>query len=65
MHRLRSVGRSSLISSRTAARRLRVYGLADLGAIVTPLNAKDFAAYMQSETVKWADVVKQAGLKFE
>jgi len=39
--------------------------LADLGAIVTPLNAKDFGAYMQSETMKWADVVKQAGLKFE
>jgi tripartite-type tricarboxylate transporter receptor subunit TctC len=39
--------------------------LADLGAIVTPLNAKDFGAYIQSETVKWANVVKQAGLKFE
>jgi tripartite-type tricarboxylate transporter receptor subunit TctC len=38
--------------------------LADLGAIVTPMNAKDFGAYIQSETAKWADVVKKAGLKF-
>jgi tripartite-type tricarboxylate transporter receptor subunit TctC len=38
--------------------------LADLGAVVSPLNAKDFGAYIQSETVKWADVVKQAGVKF-
>lgn len=39
--------------------------LGDLGAIVTPLGAKDFGDYIQSETVKWADVVKKAGLKFE
>jgi tripartite-type tricarboxylate transporter receptor subunit TctC len=39
--------------------------LADLGAIVTPMNAKEFGAYIQSETVKWADVVKKAGLKFQ
>jgi tripartite-type tricarboxylate transporter receptor subunit TctC len=38
--------------------------LGDLGAIVTPMNAKDFGAYIQSETAKWADVVKKAGLKF-
>jgi tripartite-type tricarboxylate transporter receptor subunit TctC len=38
--------------------------LGDLGAIVTPMGAKDFGAYIQSETVKWADVVKKAGLKF-
>jgi len=38
--------------------------LGDLGAIVTPLNAKQFGDYIQSETVKWADVVKKAGLTF-
>jgi tripartite-type tricarboxylate transporter receptor subunit TctC len=39
--------------------------LGDLGAIVTPMGAKDFGAYIQSETVKWAGVVKKAGLKFQ
>ena len=38
--------------------------LGDLGALVTPLDAKGFGAYIRSETVKWADVVKKAGLKF-
>jgi tripartite-type tricarboxylate transporter receptor subunit TctC len=38
--------------------------LGDLGAIVTPMNAKEFGAYIQSETKKWADVVKKAGLTF-
>jgi len=38
--------------------------LGDLGAIVTPMSAKDFGAYIQSETKKWADVVKKARLKF-
>jgi tripartite-type tricarboxylate transporter receptor subunit TctC len=37
--------------------------LGDLGAIVTPMGAKDFGAYIQSETAKWADVVKKAGVK--
>jgi tripartite-type tricarboxylate transporter receptor subunit TctC len=39
--------------------------LADLGAVITPLDAKAFGAYMRSEAVKWADVVKKAGLKFD
>jgi len=38
--------------------------LETLGAVVTPMNAKDFGAYIQSETTKWADVVKKAGIKF-
>jgi tripartite-type tricarboxylate transporter receptor subunit TctC len=38
--------------------------LGDLGAIVTPMNAKEFGGYIQSETAKWADVVKKAGLTF-
>jgi tripartite-type tricarboxylate transporter receptor subunit TctC len=38
--------------------------LGDLGAIVTPMGSKEFAAYIQSETVKWADVIKKAGLTF-
>ncbi len=35
---------------------------ADLGAIVEPLNSTRFDAYMRAELVKWADVVKKAGL---
>jgi tripartite-type tricarboxylate transporter receptor subunit TctC len=36
--------------------------LTDMGAIVQPLNSKQFSDYMRSELVKWADVVKKAGI---
>jgi tripartite-type tricarboxylate transporter receptor subunit TctC len=36
---------------------------ADLGAIVQPLNSKEFTAYVNSELTKWADVVKKAGIE--
>jgi tripartite-type tricarboxylate transporter receptor subunit TctC len=39
--------------------------LTELGAIVTPMGSKEFGAFIQSEIVKWADVIKKAGLKFE
>jgi tripartite-type tricarboxylate transporter receptor subunit TctC len=39
--------------------------LDELGAIVQPMNSREFGAYVQSEMVKWADVVKKANLKFE
>jgi tripartite-type tricarboxylate transporter receptor subunit TctC len=39
--------------------------LTELGAIVTPMGSKEFGAYIQSEIVKWADVINKAGLKFE
>jgi tripartite-type tricarboxylate transporter receptor subunit TctC len=36
---------------------------ADLGAILRPLNSTDFTAYVNAELVKWADVVRKAGLE--
>ena len=36
---------------------------ADLGAIVQPLNSKEFTAYVNAELTKWADVVKKAGIE--
>jgi tripartite-type tricarboxylate transporter receptor subunit TctC len=39
--------------------------LTDMGAIVRPLNGKQFGDYIGAELVKWADVVKKAGVKPE
>jgi tripartite-type tricarboxylate transporter receptor subunit TctC len=36
---------------------------ADLGAVVQPLNSKQFSSYMNAELVKWADVIKKAGIQ--
>jgi tripartite-type tricarboxylate transporter receptor subunit TctC len=36
---------------------------ADLGAIVQPLNSAQFTAYVNAELIKWADVVKKAGIQ--
>lgn len=36
---------------------------ADLGAVVQPLNSKQFTSYVDAELVKWADVVKKAGIQ--
>jgi tripartite-type tricarboxylate transporter receptor subunit TctC len=36
--------------------------LTEMGAIVQPLNSKQFGDYLRSELVKWADVVKKAGI---
>jgi tripartite-type tricarboxylate transporter receptor subunit TctC len=36
---------------------------ADLGAVVQPLNSTQFSSYMNAELVKWADVVKKAGIQ--
>jgi tripartite-type tricarboxylate transporter receptor subunit TctC len=35
---------------------------AELGAVIQPLNSKQFSSYMNAELVKWADVVKKAGI---
>jgi hypothetical protein len=35
---------------------------AELGAVVQPLNSKQFSSYMNTELVKWADVVTKAGI---
>jgi tripartite-type tricarboxylate transporter receptor subunit TctC len=39
--------------------------LTDMGAIVQPLNGKQFGNYIGAELVKWADLVKKAGVKPE
>jgi tripartite-type tricarboxylate transporter receptor subunit TctC len=39
--------------------------LTDMGAIVQPLNGKQFGDYIGAELVKWADLVKKAGVKPE
>ena len=38
--------------------------LTEMGAVVTPLGAKDFAQYIQAEMRKWSDVITQNGIKF-
>ena len=38
--------------------------LTEMGAVVTALNGKDFAAFIQAETKKWADVIAQNNIKF-
>jgi tripartite-type tricarboxylate transporter receptor subunit TctC len=39
--------------------------LTDMGAVVTPLGARDFSAFIRSEMTKWADVIAKANIKFE
>jgi tripartite-type tricarboxylate transporter receptor subunit TctC len=38
--------------------------LTEMGAVVTPLNGKDFAAFIQAEMKKWSDVITQNHIKF-
>jgi tripartite-type tricarboxylate transporter receptor subunit TctC len=39
--------------------------LGELGTLVTPMNAKEFGAFIQSEMAKWRDAVKNANVKIE
>lgn len=39
--------------------------LADMGTIVTPMNAREFGDFIQKEMVKWRDAVKAANVKIE
>lgn len=39
--------------------------LADMGTIVTPMNGREFGAFIQSEMAKWQDAVKNANVKLE
>jgi hypothetical protein len=36
-----------------------------MGAIVTPLNGRQFGDYIRAELVKWADIVNKAGVRPE
>jgi tripartite-type tricarboxylate transporter receptor subunit TctC len=38
--------------------------LTEMGAVVTPLNGRDFVAFIQAETRKWADLIAQNNIKF-
>ncbi len=37
--------------------------LTEMGAIIEPLNGKQFGDYIRAEMVKWADIVKKAGVQ--
>jgi tripartite-type tricarboxylate transporter receptor subunit TctC len=39
--------------------------LSDMGTLVTPMNAKEFGAFIQSEMAKWKDAVSKANVKLE
>jgi tripartite-type tricarboxylate transporter receptor subunit TctC len=39
--------------------------LIDMGAIIEPLNGKQFGDYIKAETAKWAAIVEKAGIKPE
>ncbi|MFL5102565.1 MAG: Bug family tripartite tricarboxylate transporter substrate binding protein, partial [Xanthobacteraceae bacterium] len=39
--------------------------LTDMGAVVNPLGARDFAAYIRTDMAKWADVITKNNIKFE
>src|SRR5215216_3936069 len=39
--------------------------LTDMGAVVTPLGSRAFAAYIRTEMTKWSDVIAKANIKFE
>ena len=39
--------------------------LAEMGTLITPMNAKEFSAFIQSEMAKWRDAVKTANVKIE
>jgi len=34
-----------------------------MGAVVTPMNAKQFGEYIKSEITKWADVITKNNVK--
>ena len=37
--------------------------LTEMGAIIQPLNGKQFGDYIKAELTKWEDIVKQAGIQ--
>ncbi len=39
--------------------------LSEMGAIINPLNSKEFDVYIRAEIAKWADIVNKAGVKPE
>ena len=39
--------------------------LAEMGTLVTPMNASEFGAFIRSEMAKWQDAVKKANVKIE
>jgi tripartite-type tricarboxylate transporter receptor subunit TctC len=39
--------------------------LTEMGAIIQPLNGKQFGDYIRTELTKWAGIVNRAGVKPE
>jgi tripartite-type tricarboxylate transporter receptor subunit TctC len=39
--------------------------LTEMGAIVQPLDGRQFGDYIRAEITKWADIVDKAGVKPE
>jgi tripartite-type tricarboxylate transporter receptor subunit TctC len=39
--------------------------LTEMGAVITPMKSKEFGDYINAEIVKWADIVKKAGVRPE
>src|SRR5262249_3245899 len=39
--------------------------LTAMGAVITPLNSKQFGDYIRSEITKWADVITKSNVKIE
>jgi tripartite-type tricarboxylate transporter receptor subunit TctC len=39
--------------------------LAEMGTLVTPMNAREFGAFIKTEMAKWQDAVKKANVKIE
>jgi tripartite-type tricarboxylate transporter receptor subunit TctC len=59
------VGRLEKALAETVAQAEVRKRLADMGTLVTPMNAKEFGAFIQSEMAKWRDAVKTANVKIE
>jgi tripartite-type tricarboxylate transporter receptor subunit TctC len=59
IERLNKEGNAALSDAKMKAR------IANLGGMIFPGSAADFASFIAAETEKWAKVVKFAGLKPE
>lgn len=49
----------------TVAREDVRHRLSEMGTVVTPMNGKEFGAFIQREMAKWQDAVRKANVKIE
>jgi tripartite-type tricarboxylate transporter receptor subunit TctC len=59
------VGKLEKALAETVARADVRSRLSEMGTIVTPMNGKEFGAFIQSEMAKWKDAVQKANVKIE